>query len=212
MMCVRVCILFSCCPLWMDCKVRKLCMLVLCCGPRLGQAHGKQPLTVIRTCQYAGRGNADKFQIVSIADERSAEDARGVTLELPLLNKSHLPSSSKLPQAGKGQAFPALQPLLSPKSLCLPSLLHPYNPPPPIPFLLTLAKTLYMLIGGGLTQFAAVVDQWWITFPSFGCSPLAQGGGRTWRRKQQWSRTVVWRETMCVSVPPTALASHSASE
>lgn len=27
-----------------------------------------------------------------------------------------------------------------------------------------------MLIGGGLIQFAAVVDQWWITFPSFGCS------------------------------------------
>lgn len=56
---------------------------------------------VIRTCQYAWRRSADKFQIVSIADERSAEDARGVTLDLPLLNKSHLPSSSRLPEAGK---------------------------------------------------------------------------------------------------------------
>lgn len=42
-----------------------------------------------------------------------------------------------------------------------------------------------MLIGGGLIQFAAVVDQWWITFPSFVHAPLARGGGRTWRRKQQ---------------------------
>lgn len=64
-------------------------------GPR------EAALMVIRTCQYARWGSADKFQIVSIADERSAEDARGVMLELLLLNKSHLPSSSRLSQAGK---------------------------------------------------------------------------------------------------------------
>lgn len=104
---------------------------------------------------------------------------------------------------------PSTPAIPNPSPLCLPSLLHPHNPPP---LLLTLAKALCMLIGGGLIQFAAVVDQWWITFPSFGCSPLAQGGGRTWRRKQQWSRAAVRRETMCASVPPLALASHSAPE
>lgn len=78
--------------------------------------------------------------------------------------------------------------------------LHPPTHTPP--FLLTLAKPLCMLIGGGLIQFAAVVDQWWITFPSFGHAPLAQGGGRTWRRKQQWSRAAAHRQTMWASVPP----------
>lgn len=70
--------------------------------------------------------------------------------------------------------------------------LHPRccPPPHPHPFLLTLAKPLCTLIGGGLIQFAAVVDQWWITFPSFGCASLAGGGGRTWRRKQQRSGSV----------------------
>lgn len=88
----------------------------------------------------------------------------------------------------------------------------PHHPPPPHSFLLTLAKPLCMLIGGGLIQFAAVVDQWWITFPSFGHAPLAQGGGRTWRRKQQWSGAAAQSETMWASVPQLALSSHSAPE
>lgn len=131
--------------------------------PQAGAGPREAALTVIRTCQYAGSGSADKFQIVSIADERSAEDARGVTLDLPLLNKSHLPSSSRLPQAGKPPSS-APQPLLSPRPLSpLPTFTPTYpptaTPPPPHPFLLTLAKPLCMLIGGGLIQFAAVVDQ-----------------------------------------------------
>lgn len=127
--------------------------------PQAGAGPREAVLMVIRTCQYARRGNADKFQIVSIADERSAEDARGVTLDLPLLNKSHLPSSSTLPQAGNLAGSPTLcstsaPALPNPSPLCLPS-----PPQPPHPFLLTLAKPLCMLIGGGLIQFAAVVDQ-----------------------------------------------------
>lgn len=129
--------------------------------PQAGAGPREARLTVIRTCQYARRriwrGVVDKFQIVSIADERSAEDARGVTLDLPLLNKSHLPSSSMLPQAGKLADSPTL---CSPSAPVLPhpsAYLRPHSPPHP--FLLTLAKPLCMLIGGGLIQFAAVVDQ-----------------------------------------------------
>lgn len=96
-----------------------------------------------------------------------------------------------------------------PHSAAPQSLLSPTHHPsaylhPPPPFLLTLAKPLCMLIGGGLIQFAAVVDQWWITFPSFGHAPLAQGGGRTWRRKQQRSRAAAQRQTMWASVPPAS--------
>lgn len=81
-------------------------------------------LMVIRTCQYPWRRSADKIQIVSIADERSAEDARGVTLDLPLLNKSHLPSSSRLPQAKKAGCLS--HPLLP---------LSPFAPQPVTPLL-----------------------------------------------------------------------------
>lgn len=110
--------------------------------PQAGAGPREARLTVIRTCQYARRriwggvgGVVDKFQIVSIADERSAEDARGVTLDLPLLNKSHLPSSSMLPQAGKLADSPTLcspsAPVLPhPSPLCLPS---PPQPPSPLP-------------------------------------------------------------------------------
>lgn len=89
-----------------------------------------------------------------------------------------------LPAAGAGK-LGAPPPTPTP----LPTFI-PTAAPHPHPFLLTLAKPLCTLIGGGLIQFAAVVDQWWITFPSFGCASLAGGGGRTWRRKQQRSRSV----------------------
>lgn len=136
---------------------------------------------------------------MSIAHERSAEDARGVMLDLSPLNKSHLPSSSRLLQAGKQSGSPTLGCPCDPQSLYL-----PLPPQPPHPFLLTLAKPLCMLIGGGLIQFAAVVDQWWITFPSFGSAPLAQGGGRTCRRKQRWSGAAVPRDNvrLCSPVSP----------
>ena len=49
--------------------------------PQAGAGPREAALTVIRSCQCAGRGSADTFQIVSIGDERSAEDARGVTLD-----------------------------------------------------------------------------------------------------------------------------------
>ena len=32
-------------------------------------------------------------------------------------------------------------------------------------------RPLCMLIGGGVIPFAAVIGQWWITIPSFGCLP-----------------------------------------
>lgn len=82
----------------------------------------------------------DKFQIVSIADERSAEDATGVTLDWPLLNKSHLPSSSGLPQAGKladsrtlcSPSAPVLPQPLTPLPTFAPTV-PPPPPPPPLP-------------------------------------------------------------------------------
>lgn len=100
----------------------------------------------------------------------------------------------------KRESWETLPPSEAPEysPLCLPS-----SPlPPPHPFLLTLAKPLCMLIGGGLIQFAAVVDQWWITFPSFGCASLAGGGGRTRRRKQQRSGSVASeRDNVCLCFP-----------
>ena len=42
-------------------------------------------------------------------------------------------------------------------------------------------RLLCMLIGGGVIPFAAVIGQWWITIPSFGCFPpppaTREGGG-----------------------------------
>lgn len=92
--------------------------------PQAGASPGEAALTVIRTCQYAGRGSADKFQIVSIADERSAGDARGVTLDWPLLNKSHLPFQQQAASSRKaGRLSHPLVPLspCSPSPFCLPS-------------------------------------------------------------------------------------------
>lgn len=129
---VCVCVSLSFLCVRMKGKVRRLGILVLCHGPRLGQAQK----TVIRTCQCAGKGNADKFQIVSIADERFAEDARGVTHDLPLLNKSHLPSSSRLPQAGKGAGTPTLHCPSTPSVPNPSPYLHslaPTRPHPPPP-------------------------------------------------------------------------------
>lgn len=102
-----------------------------------------------------GGGSADKFQIVSIADERSAEDAGGVTLDLPLLNKSHLPLQEQATSSSKAGRLSPPKPT---HPFCLPSPPHPLAPTTH-PFLLTLAKPPCMLIGGGLIQFAAVVDQ-----------------------------------------------------
>ena len=69
-----------------------------------------------------------------------------------------------LPAAGylKQESWESLPPSADPESPFSPTLhpsayLHPRSPPHP--FLLTLAKPLCMLIGGGLIQFAAVVDQ-----------------------------------------------------
>lgn len=90
----------------------------------------------------------------------------------------------------KQESWETLPPSAAPQTPHPSAYLHPGCRPHPHPFLLTLAKPLCMLIGGGLIQFAAVVDQWWITFPSFGCASLTGGGGRTWRRKQQQSRSV----------------------
>lgn len=78
-------------------KVVYLLCVCVCVCPQAGAGLKEAVVTVIWTCQYARRGSADKLQIVSIADERSAEDARGVTLDLSLLNKSHLPPSSRRP-------------------------------------------------------------------------------------------------------------------
>lgn len=49
-------------------------------------------------------------------------------------------------------------------------------------------RLLCMLIGGGVIPFAAVIGQWWITIPSFGCLPPWQGEeeDRPGGRKQQW--------------------------
>lgn len=78
--------------------ILKLCTCVCVCAcPQAGAGLREAVVTVIWTCQYARRGSADKLQIVSIADERSAGDAGGVTLDWPLLNKSHLPPSSRRP-------------------------------------------------------------------------------------------------------------------
>lgn len=103
----------------------------------------------------------------------------------------------------KRQSRDTLPPSEAPETLTpLPTFIPAATPPHPHPFLLTLAKPLCMLIGGGLIQFAAVVDQWWITFPSFGCASLAGGGGRTWRRKQQRSRSVASeRDNVCLCFP-----------
>lgn len=109
-----------------------------CRGPRQrpGPTRSK-PLMVIRTCQYARRrsgweegrggeegggggglgGSADKFQIVSIADERCAGDAGGVTLDWPCAQQV---PSFQLPSAGRP---PAPHPHPAPPTFTLPA--HP---------------------------------------------------------------------------------------
>lgn len=122
--------------------ILKLCTCVCVCArarPQAGAGLREAVVTVIWTCQFARRGSADKLQIVSIADERSAGDAGGVTLDWPLLNKSHLPPSSRRPylQQQSWECPPpsaAFRPLPNSSPLLpIPSSLLPPPPPPPSP-------------------------------------------------------------------------------
>lgn len=102
--------------------------------PQAGAGPRKAALTIIRSCQCAGMGSADKFQIVSIADERSAEDARGCHARL--VSPQQVPSYSQQQATSSRKAGKALPPSAAPQPLLSPQPLTPlptFTPAPPSP-------------------------------------------------------------------------------